>query len=163
MAVASRPRLLIADEPTTALDVTIQAQILDLLRDLQRAYKMALILITHDLGVVSEMAARTLVMYAGQAVETGLTAEVIGKPRHPYTSGLLECLPAMHLKDGAKSRLSSITGLVPDLAARPTGCQFHPRCARSQEPCWQEEPSWTVADSTVTKGWRCHFPLEGTK
>ncbi|MCC7442792.1 MAG: ABC transporter ATP-binding protein [Bdellovibrionales bacterium] len=156
MAVASRPKLLIADEPTTALDVTIQAQILELLRDLQRRYKMALILITHDLGVVSETAARTMVMYAGQAVEEGPTREVIASPRHPYTAGLLQCLPALHAKEAPKTRLPSIAGMVPDLLARPSGCQFHPRCSRAQEPCWQALPDWRVEGS---RGERCHFPL----
>ncbi len=140
MAIACRPKLLIADEPTTALDVTIQAQILDLLRKLQKDQGMSLILITHDLGVVAEMADRVVVMYAGQVVETGTAREVIDSPRHPYTRALLNSLPASHSEIAHRAKLPSIPGLVPDLTRRPSGCQLNPRCPLADEPCRSAEP-----------------------
>ena len=141
MAIACRPKLLIADEPTTALDVTIQAQILDLLRNLQKDRGMSLILITHDLGVVAEMADRVVVMYAGQIVETGNAREVIENPRHPYTRSLLNSLPASHYALEHRAKLPSIPGLVPDLTRRPPGCQLSPRCALVDEGCRVAEPA----------------------
>ena len=129
MALACRPSLLIADEPTTALDVTIQAQILDVLRDLQRETGMAVLFITHDLGVVAEFASRTVVMYAGRVVETGPTAELLARPRHPYTAGLLASMPALTAPGEKRRRVTPIPGQPPDMAAPPLGCAFAPRCA----------------------------------
>jgi oligopeptide/dipeptide ABC transporter ATP-binding protein len=125
MALACRPALLIADEPTTALDVTIQAQILDLLRRLQAELGMSMLFITHDLGVVAEIADRMAVIYAGRIVETGRVEEVLARPSHPYTRGLLRSVPTMK---SAARRLEAIPGMVPDLAMLPAGCRFAPRC-----------------------------------
>jgi oligopeptide/dipeptide ABC transporter ATP-binding protein len=125
MALACRPALLIADEPTTALDVTIQAQILDLLRRLQAELGMSMLFITHDLGVVAEIAERMAVIYAGRIVETGRVEEVLARPSHPYTRGLLQSVPTMR---SVARRLGAIPGMVPDLAMLPAGCRFAPRC-----------------------------------
>ncbi|MGP3960684.1 ABC transporter ATP-binding protein [Nonomuraea sp. 3N208] len=124
MALACRPGLLIADEPTTALDVTTQAQILDLLADLQEEFGMAIMLITHDLGVAAQVADSMAVMYLGRVVEYGPAERVLGEPRHPYTRALLRSLPRL----GRRTRLSAIKGMVPPPYARPEGCAFHPRC-----------------------------------
>jgi peptide/nickel transport system ATP-binding protein len=168
LALACSPSLLIADEPTTALDVTTQLQILDLIRTLQEQYGMAVILITHDLGVVAEAARRVLVMYAGQCVEYGEAGAVFHAPQHPYTAGLLAAIPAAHRAKVA--RLPSIRGAPPSLsAARPAGCAFRPRCdlaeARCREPptlerragrpghldrCWLERKP---ARRAATAGW----------
>ena len=129
MALALDPRILIADEPTTALDVTVQAQVMDLLKDLQRDTGMGLILITHDLGVVNEVADRVAVMYAGKIVETGTVDDVFTKPAHPYTLGLMNSIPQVEAKGG---RLNPIVGQPPNLAAIPSGCPFHPRCPRAR-------------------------------
>jgi oligopeptide/dipeptide ABC transporter ATP-binding protein len=137
MALASRPKLLIADEPTTALDVTIQAQILDLLRGLQREFGMAMILVTHDLGVVAEMASRVAVMYAGRIVEDGGVVDVFSRPQHPYTRGLLASIPGL---DGRVERLATIEGNVPSLDAMPQGCGFAPRCAHAIDACRGDKP-----------------------
>ncbi|MEV0584790.1 ABC transporter ATP-binding protein [Nonomuraea sp. NPDC050310] len=126
MALVCDPALLIADEPTTALDVTVQAQILDLLKDIQQQYGTAIILITHDLGVVASTADDVLVMYAGRAVERGTTREVLGSPRHPYTWGLLNSLPRLH--SPLEEPLQPVRGTPPSLADVPEGCAFHPRC-----------------------------------
>lgn len=157
MAVACRPRLLIADEPTTALDVTIQAQILALLQELQREYGMGLILITHDLGVVNRISHKLAVMYAGEVVESGLTHEIIRNPRHPYTAGLLNCLPEMHWQEAENLRLPSIPGLVPDLVHRPAGCQFHPRCPRAQGDCRSTAIPLRDRSGRLI---RCLYPME---
>ncbi|WP_435335462.1 ABC transporter ATP-binding protein [Haloarchaeobius sp. TZWWS8] len=136
MAVASNPDLLIADEPTTALDVTIQAQILGLLRDLQDEYGMSLLLITHDLGVVAEVADRVVVMYAGKVMETGDVFEVFEQPSHPYTQALLDCLP------GRRDGTDGIPGTLPDATDPPAGCRFAPRCPHAIDTCHQgEHPS----------------------
>lgn len=127
MALSCSPRLLIADEPTTALDVTTQAQILDLMRGLQEQYGMAIMLITHDLGVIAEMADDVVVMYLGQVVEKAPVDEIFHDPKHPYTRALLESIP--RLRGDSSQRLGSITGTVPHAFNRPTGCPFHPRCA----------------------------------
>ncbi|MBN1091689.1 ABC transporter ATP-binding protein [Blastococcus sp. TML/M2B] len=127
MAIALDPRILIADEPTTALDVTVQAQVMDLLKDLQRETGMGLILITHDLGVVNEVADRVAVMYAGRIVERGTVDDVFTDAGHPYTEGLMNSVPQVEAKGG---RLQPIVGQPPNLAAIPSGCPFHPRCAR---------------------------------
>ena len=161
MAIACRPKLLIADEPTTALDVTIQAQILDLLKRIQRATGMALILITHDIGVVSRMADELLVMYAGQIVEAGPTRELIRAPDHPYTAGLLACLPGTHSDREHRAKLPSIAGFVPDLTRRPAGCQFSPRCSFADDACRAAVPRLEVQDQRQV---RCIRPLrEGSR
>lgn len=138
IALACRPKLLIADEPTTALDVTIQAQILDLLRALQRDLGMAVILITHDLGVVAEFARRALVMYAGRIVETASVRELFRAPSHPYSKGLLASMPPM---TGPRQALNAIPGAVPQPAAMPHGCRFAPRCMQASPPCREAPPA----------------------
>ena len=135
VALACRPALLIADEPTTALDVTIQAQILDLLGSLQRQLGMAILLVTHDLGVVAERADTVAIMYAGRVVESGPAAVVLGAPQHPYTRGLLASLP-----DGRRGRLAAIPGTVPDPLHLPGGCRFRDRCAEAIAACADAEP-----------------------
>ncbi|MFU8825143.1 ABC transporter ATP-binding protein [Yoonia sp.] len=134
MALACNPRLLIADEPTTALDVTIQAQILELIKDLQKEFGMAVLFITHDLGVVAEMADRVVVMYSGRAVEEGTVEEILLKPQMPYTMGLINSIPKRAAEAGHVHRLQTIPGNVPNPLSLPTGCSFHPRCyfARDQ-------------------------------
>jgi peptide/nickel transport system ATP-binding protein len=138
MALACNPRLLIADEPTTALDVTIQAQILELMRTLRAELGTAIILITHDLGVIAELADEVIVMYAGQVVERCDVQRLFAEPQHPYTIGLLGSIPRLHVE---QSRLSSIEGVVPDAAAFPQGCRFHPRCPFAVEQCRREIPA----------------------
>jgi oligopeptide transport system ATP-binding protein len=137
-ALACQPRLIVADEPTTALDVTVQAQILDLLQGLTRETGAALILITHDLGVVARYADRVLVMYAGRAVEQASARELYRRPRHPYTRGLLASVP--QLAGAAAERLVPIDGSPPDLAALPPGCAFAPRCTRAADACRAARP-----------------------
>jgi oligopeptide transport system ATP-binding protein len=138
MGLSCDPQLLIADEPTTALDVTIQAQIVDLVGRLKRDLGMAIIWITHDLGVVAGMAEQVLVMYAGFIVEKAPVGEIYAKPRHPYTLGLLRSIPRLDL--GRQKRLIPIEGLPPDLLEPPTHCPFAPRCQFAKEKCWQENP-----------------------
>jgi oligopeptide/dipeptide ABC transporter ATP-binding protein len=138
MAMACRPRLLIGDEPTTALDVTIQAQILALLRDLGRAAGTALLLISHDLGVVAAMASRVVVMYAGQVVEEAPARELYARPAHPYTRLLLAVVPRVHQKH---ARLSAIAGSIPPPTALPVGCRFHPRCPDAIALCREAAPA----------------------
>lgn len=133
------PDIIIADEPTTALDVTIQAEILQLLLTICRDNGVALILISHDLGVVSKVAERTLVMYAGHIVEEGPTLEIINDPQHPYTQGLLNALPQMTIPG---QRLNQIQGSMPSLTERPSGCAFHPRCPYATQKCRQEQPQF---------------------
>jgi peptide/nickel transport system ATP-binding protein len=143
MALSCNPNILIADEPTTALDVTIQAQILDLLRDLQQKVGMALILITHDLGVVAEMADEVVVMYAGKVVEQGEVREMFGNPKMPYTRGLLNSIPILS-KDSTgkvkKKRLETIPGIVPNMLHLPQGCRFQERCSYVIDKCKEREP-----------------------
>ena len=153
MAIACNPKLLIADEPTTALDVTIQAQILDLLRSLQKERGMALVLITHNMGVVSQMAQRIAVMYAGQIMEEQRAETLFAAPRHPYTQALMAAMPEH--SDGHR-RLATIPGLVPGMYDRPHGCLFAPRCAHVQDRCAGERPG---LDATAQGMVRCHFPL----
>jgi len=138
MGLACNPRLLIADEPTTALDVTIQAQIVDLVKRLRDDIGMAIIWITHDLGVVAGLADRMMVMYAGHAVEEAPVKEVYANPLHPYTVGLLGSLP--RLDELREDRLTSIEGLPPDLIALPPGCPFEPRCVYAIDKCREERP-----------------------
>jgi len=140
MALCCRPRLLIADEPTTALDVTIQAQILDLMRDLRERFNTSIIMITHDLAVVAEMADRALVMYAGKIAEEAGVEQLFENPLHPYTRGLLSSIPRMEEK---KDRLFVIEGTVPNLMHLPPGCAFAPRCPEAYEPCHRETPTLT--------------------
>jgi peptide/nickel transport system ATP-binding protein len=137
MALSCQPKLLIADEPTTALDVTIQAQILHLLKEIQREMEMAVMLITHDLGVVSEIADRVAVMYAGRIMEYGPIQAIFGQMRHPYTRGLLDSIPQLEER---RSRLNAIPGQVPNPTNLPVGCKFHPRCYLMIEECKKEEP-----------------------
>jgi oligopeptide/dipeptide ABC transporter ATP-binding protein len=137
MALSCQPKLLIADEPTTALDVTIQAQVLQLMKEIQREMGMSILLITHDLGVVSEVADRVAVMYAGRIVEYAPIGEIFGQMRHPYTKGLFDSIPQLEEK---KARLNAIPGQVPDPAHFPLGCKFHPRCFLMIEECKKEEP-----------------------
>jgi oligopeptide transport system ATP-binding protein len=138
MALSCNPKLLIADEPTTALDVTIQAQILDLMRSLQVEHNTALMLITHDLGVVAGMTDRIQVMYAGHIVETAETEELFANPRHPYTVGLLNSIPRLDAAD--KTKLDPIRGMPPDLIDLPDMCPFLPRCDYAREKCEQQNP-----------------------
>ncbi len=153
IAIACNPRLLVADEPTTALDVTIQKQILDLLVELQRERGMALILITHDMGVVAETAQRVVVMYAGQVAETRPVHSLFERPRHPYTGALLDALPERAL---GKRRLPTIPGMVPGIADRPAGCLFSPRCRFADARCRAERPALFDVDDGRA---RCFYPL----
>lgn len=158
MGIANKPSLLIADEPTTALDVTIQAQIMDVLRAAQRDTHAGLALITHDLGLIAEMADRVVVMYAGRVVETGDVDTIFNSPRHPYTAGLLASLPQT---TGRQERLHQISGNPPDLANVPPGCPFHPRCqlAHGRETCHTERPALLPVDSSGHQS-ACHFSDE---
>jgi oligopeptide transport system ATP-binding protein len=133
IALACNPKLLIADEPTTALDVTIQAQILDLMRKLNEETGTAIIMITHDLGVVAEMCQRVIVMYAGQIIETAPVDELFNRPKHPYTLGLMNSVP--RIGEDVKQALTPIAGLPPDLRDPPKGCRFRPRCTRRTAKC----------------------------
>jgi oligopeptide/dipeptide ABC transporter ATP-binding protein len=142
MALAAGPRLLIADEPTTALDVTVQKQILDLLDGLRRELKLGLLFITHDLGVVAQVAERVAVMYAGRIIEEGRAREVLAAPRHPYTQGLLNASPTLE-----RGKLSPIPGSVPQLTALPPGCAFEPRCSLRRAECTAAVPDLRVADA----------------
>jgi len=155
MALSLDPSVLIADEPTTALDVTVQAQIMDLLMELQQETGMGVVLITHDLGVVGEVADRIAVMYAGRIVETGTVYDVFGDPAHPYTVGLMNSVPRV---DQRGQRLSPITGSPPNLANIPSGCPFHPRCPRAQAICSQERPP--LRPVVVGRHSACHFSEE---
>ena len=156
LALAGRPDLLVADEPTTALDVTIQAQILDLLRKLQEELGMGMIFITHDLGVVERISDRISVMYAGRIAESGPSHQVLSDPRHPYTNGLLESVPGFRPRH---DRLISIGGTVPFPVAWPSGCRFHPRCDRTSESCQASQPA---AVPGSTRLFACHNPLESS-
>ncbi|HQX60764.1 MAG: ABC transporter ATP-binding protein [Rhodoferax sp.] len=156
IAIACNPKLLIADEPTTALDVTIQAQILDLLRSLQRDRGMALVLITHNMGVVSQMAQRIAVMYAGQIMEERAAQDLFKRPLHPYTEALMAAMPER--SDGSR-RLATIPGMVPGLYDRPEGCLFGPRCNYTQDRCRDQRPG---LDARSGGHVRCHFPLDNT-
>ncbi|WP_432665581.1 ABC transporter ATP-binding protein [Wukongibacter baidiensis] len=159
IALAANPKLIIADEPTTALDVTIQAQILKLMKELVKNNDASLILITHDLAVVSQMADRIVVMYCGKIVEEGSTYDIINNTTHPYTEGLLNSIPKLSKN---QDRLEQIPGMVPNMFDLPKGCKFAPRCKYSKEKCFDEEPGNII----VGEGHRtaCHFPLkEGCK
>ena len=142
MALSCQPRLLIADEPTTALDVTIQAQILDLMAELKERLDTAIILITHDLGVIAEMADRVVVMYAGKVVERASVTALFDAPRHPYTQGLLRSLPRLDrpVAGGDRDRLTEMEGLMPSIYAKRAGCMFAPRCPLASARCREAEP-----------------------
>ena len=155
MAIALDPAVLIADEPTTALDVTVQAQIMDLLAELQEERQMGLILITHDLGVVADVADRIAVMYAGRLVEGADVFDLYAQPAHPYTKGLLESIPRLDQKG---QTLSAIGGLPPNLTRIPAGCAFHPRCAYAQDICRQDPPPPLLDLGGRTSA--CHFAEE---
>ena len=157
MALACNPKLLIADEPTTALDVTVQGQILDLLMELQETHGTSIIIITHDLGVIAEVADRVVVMYAGQVVEGGAVDDIFLRPRHPYTKALLDTMPQNH-HGGADDRLRVIAGAVPSPTAWPTGCRFAPRCDHATDLCRTELPSLDVLGHGVFT--RCHHHEE---
>ena len=152
MALACTPKLLIADEPTTALDVTIQAQILDLLRDLQKEFRMSIIMITHDLGVVAEICENVVVMYAGKVVEEAPVRGIFNHPQHPYTEGLLRSIPKLGMTSAAK--LAVIRGTVPSAVNWPPGCRFAPRCGHRFEKCDQDPPLFDVGGQTAAC-WLC--------
>jgi oligopeptide/dipeptide ABC transporter ATP-binding protein len=152
IAISCKPHLLIADEPTTNLDVTTQADYLRLLRELQRRHGLALILITHDLGIVAKMGGHIAVMYAGRIVESGPVGSIFNAPAHPYTRGLLESIP--RVGNGGDRRLTTIAGQPPDPLARPAGCAFHPRCAYVMDRCRVEEPpAFDVANNHTARCW----------
>jgi oligopeptide/dipeptide ABC transporter ATP-binding protein len=151
IAISCEPRVLIADEPTTSLDLTIQAQYLKLLRDLQRSHNLALIFITHNLGIVAKMCDQVAVMYAGRLVESGPVKQIYNSPAHPYTRALLESIP--RVGDNRK-RLTAIDGQPPDPSAPPPGCAFHPRCPSVMDRCRTEAPpEFRVADSQTSRCW----------
>ncbi|MFF5028852.1 ABC transporter ATP-binding protein [Streptomyces collinus] len=152
MAMALEPALIIADEPTTALDVTVQAQVMDLLAELQREYRMGLILITHDLGVVADVADRIAVMYAGRIVESAPVHDIYKAPAHPYTRGLLDSIPRLDQKG---RELYAIKGLPPNLMHIPPGCAFHPRCPLARDVCRTDEPPLHAVSEA--RGSACHF------
>ncbi len=158
IALACHPSVLIADEPTTALDVTVQARILELIARLRDQYRMAVLLVTHDLGVVAQSTERVAVMYLGRVVESGETRQLFARPGHPYTRALLDSVPRLGEE---KRRLKTVQGVVPDLSRIPTGCSFHPRCPRAEEICRRESPQ----PREVGPGHRveCHFPLNSEK
>jgi oligopeptide/dipeptide ABC transporter ATP-binding protein len=158
MALSCNPQLLIADEPTTALDVTIQAQILELMRKLQREFNAAMILITHDLGVVAETCNDVAVMYAGKIVEYGTVEDIFYRPQHPYTKGLLDSIP--HFETGRKlQHLKTIPGLVPSLANLPQGCRFQDRCFQVQPNCRTVHPP--LVETAPGHRVACYYPLQG--
>ena len=151
IAISCEPRLLIADEPTTSLDLTIQAQYLNLLRDLQRAHHLALIFITHNLGIVAKMCDQVAVMYGGRLVESGPVARIYNTPAHPYTRALLESIPRL---GDSRTRLTAIDGQPPDPAALPGGCAFHPRCPKVMDRCRAEAPpEFSVANAHTSRCW----------
>ncbi|MCF4129685.1 ABC transporter ATP-binding protein [Methylobacterium sp. SyP6R] len=151
LALSGKPRLLIADEPTTALDVTVQAQVLRLLRDLVETLALTVVMISHDVGAIAALTARVAVMYAGNVVEEGPTARVLARPLHPYTSGLLAALPEI---DGEIRRLQGVPGTIPSLIDPPSGCRFHPRCAHATAICTTERPAMRRADPSHSVA--CH-------
>jgi len=151
MALALRPKVLIADEPTTALDVTIQQQIITLVEDLQKQMGMAVVWITHDLGVVARVAERTMVMYGGHIVETGPTRRVFARPEHPYTAGLLAAIPPV--QGSVRPPLRQIPGTPPDPSHTPTGCPFHPRCPNARPICREQMPALTDRGGSHAACW----------
>lgn len=158
MSLACSPRLLIADEPTTALDVLIQAQILELLESLKKESGMSILIITHDLGVVAEIAQRVLIMYAGEIVESGPARILLDSPLHPYTKGLIASIPKLGTQKNSGARLEEISGNVPSLEQRPSGCAFHPRCDWAIEKCKSQKPQLREAEGP--RQWSCHLEPE---
>ena len=158
MAMACNPKILIADEPTTALDVTIQAQIFELMKELQEEHNTAILLITHDMGVVAELADDVVVMYMGTAVEKGTVEDVLRSPSHPYTKALLKSIPV--LGQSKSQNLEPIRGATPDPYDRPQGCQFHPRCDFATEKCKEEPYVYTVGHDHQVKCWHYKKVLE---
>ena len=156
MAIANEPHLLIADEPTTALDVTVQAQVLEVLRDAQARTGAAMLLVTHDLGVVAGIADRVVVMYAGRVVEEGRVTDVLAAPAHPYTWGLMRAVP--RLDPGSAGELAAIPGQPPNPGAWPSGCAFHPRCASADDQCRIEVPV-LASSGRERHAVACHHPL----
>jgi peptide/nickel transport system ATP-binding protein len=159
MAMVCQPKLLIADEPTTALDVTIQAQILSLILRLKSELNMSVLLITHDLGVIAQMASRVVVMYAGQVVEQGRMTDIFDRPFHPYTQGLLKSMPRLrNRKNGHTPRLSEIPGTVPSLMEAVIGCRFADRCPQVFDDCHKQQPDlFRVGDGQRARCWlKCH-------
>lgn len=154
IALACDPEVLIADEPTTALDVTVQAQILGLLAELKKTQRMALVIVTHDLGVVAGVADRVVVMYGGRVVESGPVGDMLRHPRHPYTQALLRSMP--RLDDALDAPLRAIAGQPPSPLDLPTGCAFHPRCERADARCRREAPQWQTRRTAVA----CHYADE---
>jgi oligopeptide/dipeptide ABC transporter ATP-binding protein len=162
MALSCRPSLLIADEPTTALDVTIQAEILDLLRELQREFRLALLLISHNLGVIAETADRVAVMYAGRIVEEAAVRDIFSTPKHPYTVGLLRSIPRLGRRaQGVRRRLPTIPGTVPDPLHREPGCPFAPRCPEVMDVCRRVEPALLPLGPTRKVSCFLHHPADG--
>ncbi|MBV9118834.1 MAG: ABC transporter ATP-binding protein, partial [Acetobacteraceae bacterium] len=155
LALCAEPRLVIADEPTTALDVSIQAQVIALLKDLTRARKAAVMLVTHDMGVIAEAADRVAVMYAGRVAEIGPVREVVQRPAHPYTQGLMGAIPTL---SGESARLTQIPGSMPRLSAIPPGCAFNPRCPFAFDRCRAERPDLMNAGQTRAACW-LHAPM----
>jgi len=156
IAISCEPRLLIADEPTTSLDLTIQAQYLNLLRDLQQAHHLALIFITHNLGIVAKMCDQVAVMYAGRLVESGPVRLIYNAPAHPYTRALLESIPRL---GSSRERLTAIDGQPPDPTALPGGCAFHPRCPKAMDRCRTEAPpEFVVSGSQTARCWLAERP-----
>lgn len=155
MSLACEPKLVIADEPTTALDVTIQAQILELMKDIQKRLDTAIILITHDLGIVADLCHRVLVMYAGKIIESGSIDDIFYNPQHPYTWGLLKSVPSIHSQE--KQRLVPIPGQPPDLIKPPVGCAFMPRCKYAMKVCVEHDPAdFQINDGHKAACWLLH-------
>jgi oligopeptide/dipeptide ABC transporter ATP-binding protein len=151
IAISCEPALLIADEPTTSLDVTIQAQYLNLLREIQRTHHLALIFITHNLGIVAKMCDQVAVMYAGRIVEVGPVRQIFNAPAHPYTEALLSSIPRL---SDTRARLTAIDGQPPDLVSPPSGCAFHPRCPKVMERCREEDPpGFTTIEGQISRCW----------
>nr|MCU0814649.1 ABC transporter ATP-binding protein [Burkholderiaceae bacterium] len=150
LALAAEPRLIVADEPTTALDVSIQAQIISLLKELCKVHGAAVMLVTHDMGVIAETCDRVAVMYAGRVVEIGPVHDVIHRPNHPYTEGLMGSIPAM---DEDRERLLQIDGAMPRLTAIPAGCAFNPRCPKAVDRCRRDRPDLMSAGATRAACW----------
>ena len=158
LALAAEPKLIVADEPTTALDVSIQAQIISLLRRLCKDHGAAVMLVTHDMGVIAETCDRVAVLYAGRVAEMGPVADVIHRPQHPYTAGLMGSIPAM---DEDRERLLQIDGAMPRLNAIPQGCAFNPRCPKVSERCRRERPDLMAAGATRAACWQIAPAIEG--
>jgi peptide/nickel transport system ATP-binding protein/oligopeptide transport system ATP-binding protein len=160
MALACNPSLLVADEPTTALDVTIQAQILDLLKELKQKLQMSILLITHNLGIVGDLADNVAVMYGGRILEQSPAAELLKKPLHPYTSALMQSIPKLGTR---QERLQSIAGAVPNPAHLPPGCKFHPRCDRAHADCARDPEPELVEVERSARRVRCPYYDEPNK